>query len=451
MTAFRAVCSELDLRRRRAGRFVARPRIRVNMAEPLVATSVFDRPAEGPHHLARVGGARRQRERDLREAPAARRRGPGQGHLPLRQLARRLDHRRHGDLRHHAVRPERHRHGRHRHGGLDGPAAAHAPARRASATSRPTRACCCTSPHGGFGGTSSDIQTQAQLILAMKKRLAEITAAQTGKTRRADQRRRRPRPLVHRPGGAGATASWTTSVTSRARRHRRRRNRNRVTGAEERTPNEHSPPSAVRRRATASQMPGSRYILPQFEERTAYGYKRQDPYNKLFEDRVIFLGVPGRRRVRRRRRWPSSSCCESQDPDRDIIMYINSPGGSFTAMTAIYDTMPVRVAADPDRRARPGGLRRRRAAGGRRSRQAPGAAERPDPHPPARDGRGRPRPGLRHRDPGRGRSCACATWLEETLATHSNKTKDEVNTRHRPRQDPLRARKPSPTVSSTRC
>ena len=37
-------------------------------------------------------------------------------------------------------------------------------------------------PHGGFGGTSSDIQTQAALILDMKKRLAEITAAQTGKT-----------------------------------------------------------------------------------------------------------------------------------------------------------------------------------------------------------------------------------------------------------------------------
>jgi ATP-dependent Clp protease protease subunit len=37
-------------------------------------------------------------------------------------------------------------------------------------------------PHGGFGGTSSDIQTQAALILDMKKRLAEVTAAQTGKT-----------------------------------------------------------------------------------------------------------------------------------------------------------------------------------------------------------------------------------------------------------------------------
>ena len=37
-------------------------------------------------------------------------------------------------------------------------------------------------PHGGFGGTASDIQTQAQLILDMKRRLAEITAAQTGKS-----------------------------------------------------------------------------------------------------------------------------------------------------------------------------------------------------------------------------------------------------------------------------
>ncbi|MBN6778553.1 ATP-dependent Clp protease proteolytic subunit [Pseudoclavibacter alba] len=84
--------------------------------------------------------------------------------------------------------------------------------------------------------------------------------------------------------------------------------------------------------------PGSRYILPSFEERTAYGYKRQDPYAKLFEDRIVFLGV----------QVDDASAddvmaqllvLESQDPDRDITMYINSPGGSFTAMTAIYDTM----------------------------------------------------------------------------------------------------------------
>ena len=39
--------------------------------------------------------------------------------------------------------------------------------------------------------------------------------------------------------------------------------------------------------------PSSRYILPQFEERTSYGMKRSDPYNKLFEDRIIFLRVQG--------------------------------------------------------------------------------------------------------------------------------------------------------------
>ena len=84
--------------------------------------------------------------------------------------------------------------------------------------------------------------------------------------------------------------------------------------------------------------PSSRYILPQFEERTSYGMKRLDPYTKMFEDRIIFLGV----------QVDDASAddiiaqlivLESQDPDRDIILYINSPGGSFTAMTAIYDTM----------------------------------------------------------------------------------------------------------------
>ena len=88
----------------------------------------------------------------------------------------------------------------------------------------------------------------------------------------------------------------------------------------------------------AGNLPSSRYVLPQFEERTAYGFKRQDPYNKLFEDRVIFLGV----------QVDDASAddvmaqllvLESQDSERDITMYINSPGGSFTAMTAIYDTM----------------------------------------------------------------------------------------------------------------
>jgi len=86
------------------------------------------------------------------------------------------------------------------------------------------------------------------------------------------------------------------------------------------------------------QMPSNRYILPEFEERPSYGFKRHNPYTKLFEDRIVFLGV----------QVDDASAddimaqllvLESQDPDRDITMYINSPGGSFTALTAIYDTM----------------------------------------------------------------------------------------------------------------
>jgi ATP-dependent Clp protease protease subunit len=73
-------------------------------------------------------------------------------------------------------------------------------------------------------------------------------------------------------------------------------------------------------------------------ERTSYGIKEMNPYNKLFEERIIFLGV----------QIDDASAndviaqliaLESIDPDRDITMYINSPGGSVTSMMAIYDTM----------------------------------------------------------------------------------------------------------------
>jgi ATP-dependent Clp protease protease subunit len=84
--------------------------------------------------------------------------------------------------------------------------------------------------------------------------------------------------------------------------------------------------------------PEARYVMPQFVERTSQGTKTWDPYSKLFEERIIFLGV----------QIDDTSaddimaqllCLESMDPDRDISIYINSPGGSYTAMTAIYDTM----------------------------------------------------------------------------------------------------------------
>ena len=79
-------------------------------------------------------------------------------------------------------------------------------------------------------------------------------------------------------------------------------------------------------------------MLPQFTERTTQGTKTWDPYSKLFEERIIFLGV----------QIDDASaddvmaqllCLEQMDTERDISLYINSPGGSYTAMTAIYDTM----------------------------------------------------------------------------------------------------------------
>jgi ATP-dependent Clp protease, protease subunit len=82
----------------------------------------------------------------------------------------------------------------------------------------------------------------------------------------------------------------------------------------------------------------SRYVLPTIEEKTAYGYKRLDPYTKLFEERIIFLGQPIDDTVANDV-MAQLLTLESMDPDRDIMMYINSPGGSFTALTAIYDTM----------------------------------------------------------------------------------------------------------------
>jgi ATP-dependent Clp protease, protease subunit len=84
--------------------------------------------------------------------------------------------------------------------------------------------------------------------------------------------------------------------------------------------------------------PQSRYVLPSFVERTSYGIKEMNPYNKLFEERIIFLGV----------QIDDASAndvmaqlitLESIDPEREITMYINSPGGSMTSMMAIYDTM----------------------------------------------------------------------------------------------------------------
>ena len=174
-------------------------------------------------------------------------------------------------------------------------------------------------------------------------------------------------------------------------------------------------------------MPTSRYVLPQYEERTAYGMKRQDPYTKLFEDRIIFLGV----------QVDDASAddvmaqllvLESQDPDRDITLYINSPGGSFTALTAIYDTMqyikPEVTTVCLGQAASAAAVLLAAGSPGKRL-ALPNA--RILIHQPAMGGEG-----------GGGQASdleiqaneimRMREWLEETLAFHSGRTKEQVST-----------------------
>jgi ATP-dependent Clp protease protease subunit len=84
--------------------------------------------------------------------------------------------------------------------------------------------------------------------------------------------------------------------------------------------------------------PSARYVLPEFTERTSSGIRTQDPYSKLLEERIVFLGT----------RIDDTSAndvmaqlmyLEHKNPDQDISLYVNSPGGSFSAMSAIYDTV----------------------------------------------------------------------------------------------------------------
>ncbi|MEU2714548.1 ATP-dependent Clp protease proteolytic subunit [Streptomyces sp. NPDC007205] len=82
----------------------------------------------------------------------------------------------------------------------------------------------------------------------------------------------------------------------------------------------------------------ARYVVPRFVERSANGVREYDPYAKLFEGRIIFLGAEIDD-TSANDLMSQLMCLESMDPDRDISLYINSPGGSLTALTAVYDTM----------------------------------------------------------------------------------------------------------------
>ncbi|MFJ2475291.1 ATP-dependent Clp protease proteolytic subunit [Streptomyces sp. NPDC087659] len=84
--------------------------------------------------------------------------------------------------------------------------------------------------------------------------------------------------------------------------------------------------------------PSARHVLPEFTERASGGQRTLDPYAKLLDERIVFLGAP----------VDATSAndviaqllyLEYAAPDQDISLYINSPGGSISAMSALYDTM----------------------------------------------------------------------------------------------------------------
>ncbi len=82
----------------------------------------------------------------------------------------------------------------------------------------------------------------------------------------------------------------------------------------------------------------SNHLVPYVTQTTARGEQGYDIFSRLLKDRIIFLGTPIDDAIANIV-MAQLLHLESEDPDRDIAIYVNSPGGSFTALTAIYDTM----------------------------------------------------------------------------------------------------------------
>ena len=80
------------------------------------------------------------------------------------------------------------------------------------------------------------------------------------------------------------------------------------------------------------------YLVPTVVENTPRGERAYDIYSRLLKDRIVFLGTPiddGVANII----MAQLLHLEGEDPDKDVNLYINSPGGSTTALMAIYDTM----------------------------------------------------------------------------------------------------------------
>jgi ATP-dependent Clp protease protease subunit len=80
------------------------------------------------------------------------------------------------------------------------------------------------------------------------------------------------------------------------------------------------------------------YLVPVVVEQTSRGERSFDIYSRLLKDRIVFLGTPIDDNVGNLI-MAQLLHLESEDPDKDISLYINSPGGDVSALLAIYDTM----------------------------------------------------------------------------------------------------------------
>jgi ATP-dependent Clp protease protease subunit len=85
-------------------------------------------------------------------------------------------------------------------------------------------------------------------------------------------------------------------------------------------------------------VPRANYYVPTVIEQTNRGERAFDIYSRLLQQRIVFLGTPVNDDVANVV-MAQLLHLESEDPDKDIAIYINSPGGSITALFAIYDTM----------------------------------------------------------------------------------------------------------------
>ena len=150
---------------------------------------------------------------------------------------------------------------------------------------------------------------------------------------------------------------------------------------------------------SGSDMNPVNYLVPTVVEQTPRGERAFDIYSRLLKDRIVFLGTPIDDTVGNLI-MAQLIHLEGEDPDKDIALYINSPGGSTTALMAIYDTMQF-IKPDISTYCMGPPPPPRRPARRGHARQALHPSPRQDHAPPAAHLRAG-RAGHRHRDPRQG-------------------------------------------------